>query len=190
MSKKYDFEFKLKIVEEYLSGGGGIDYLTAKYSLTSSYMLRTWITAYKTHGSEGLFRKREKKKYDLQFKFHAVQWYLTTEISYKELAIQLDIPNPSLLCRWVSDFRKYGIDGISDKPKGRPTTMPKGKNLQINEITEPLPSDAKRIKELEEKVLHLEIENAFLKELRRLRLEEEATKKSQGLSAVSEENTD
>ena len=47
-----------------------------------------------------------------------------------------------------------------------------------------------RIKELEEKVLHLEIENAFLKELRRLRLEEEAMKKSQELSAVSEENTD
>ena len=45
-------------------------------------------------------------------------------------------------------------------------------------------------KELEQKLLHLEIENAFLKELRRLRLEEEATKSSQGLSAVSEENTD
>ena len=190
MSKKYDFEFKLKIVEEYLSGGGGINYLTAKYSLTSSYMLRTWITAYKTHGSEGLFRKREKKKYDLQFKLHAVQWYLTTEISYKELAIQLDIPNPSLLCRWVSNFRKYGIDGISDKPKGRPTAMPKKKDSPTKEIAETASSYSERIKELEQKLLHLEIENAFLKELRRLRLEEEATKSSQGLSAVSEENTD
>jgi len=57
--------------------------------------------------------------------------------------------------------------------------MPKKKDLQINETTKTVSSDTERIKELEEKVLHLEIENAFLKELRRLRLEEEAKKKSQ-----------
>ena len=64
------------------------------------------------------------------------------------------------------------------------------KELPVANSIEHESSDAKRIKELEEKVLHLEIENAFLKELRRLRLEEEAMKKSQELSAVSEENTD
>ena len=68
--------------------------------------------------------------------------------------------------------------------------MPKKKELPKINSVEHVSSDAKRIKELEEKVLHLEIENAFLKELRRLRLEEEAKKRSQELSAVSEENTD
>ena len=126
----------------------------------------------------------------MQFKLNAVQLYLTTEISYKELALQLDIPSPSLLCRWVSDFRKYGTSGISDKPRGRPSVMPKKKEIQKTETVGSVSSDAERIKELEEKVLHLEIENAFLKELRRLRLEEETKKKSQELSAVSEKNTD
>ena len=46
-----------------------------------------------------------------------------------------------------------------------------------------------RKKELEEELLKLRIENAYLKELRRLRLEEEM-KRSQESSAVSEENTD
>ena len=68
--------------------------------------------------------------------------------------------------------------------------MPKKKEIQKTETVGSVSSDAERIKELEEKVLHLEIENAFLKELRRLRLEEETKKKSQELSAVSEKNTD
>ena len=190
MSKKYDFEFKLKVVEEYLSGNGGLECLSAKYSLTSHTLLKRWVAASKKHGAQGLLRSREKKKYDLQFKLDAVQWYLTTEISYDELAQQLDVSNPSLLCQWVSNFRKYGIDGISDKPKGRPSAMPKKKELLNTNPMEHASSDAKLIKELEEKVLYLEIENAFLKELRRLRLEEEARKRSQELFAVSEENTD
>ena len=67
--------------------------------------------------------------------------------------------------------------------------LPKKKELSKGKCVEAASSDAARIKELEEKVLHLEIENAFLKELRRLRLEEEM-KRSQESSAVSEENTD
>ena len=190
MSKKYDYEFKMKIVKEYLDGGGGFSYLTKKYSLTSQYLLETWVAIYRREGAEGLFRKRVHKKYDLQFKLDAVEWYLKTEISYQELATKLGVPNPSLLCQWVSKFRKYGIAGISEKPKGRPSAMPKKKELPEANCVEHISSNAKRIKELEEKVLHLEIENAFLKELRRLRLEEEAKKKSQESSAVSEENTD
>ena len=190
MSKKYSFEFKLKVVQEYLTGYGGSLYLTKKYNISSHSLLQKWIAQYNKYGPEGLMRKRGNQKYDLQFKLNAVQWYLTTEISYQELALLLDISNPAVLCRWVLDFRKYGVDGISDKPRGRPSKMTRKKEMIKTEPTEPVPYDAARIKELEEKVLHLEIENAFLKELRRLRLEEEAMKKSQELSAVSEENTD
>ena len=190
MSKKYSFEFKLKVVEEYIAGKGGYIYLTSKYSLSSKTLLETWVAQYKKYGPAGLNRKRANQKYDLQFKLNAAQLYLTTEISYQELAMQLDIPNPSILCIWVNAFRKNGIKGISDKPIGRPSTMPKKKELSKAKCVETISSDAARIKELEEKVLHLEIENAFLKELRRLRLEEEAMRRSQELSAVSEKNTD
>ena len=189
MSKKYSFEFKLKVVQEYLTGYGGSLYLTKKYNISSHSLLQKWIAQYNKYGPEGLMRKRGNQKYDLQFKLNAVQWYLTTEISYQELALRLDISNPAMLCRWGADFRKYGMDGISDKPRGRPSKMPKKKELSKGKCVEAASSDAARIKELEEKVLHLEIENAFLKELRRLRLEEEM-KRSQESSAVSEENTD
>ena len=51
-------------------------------------------------------------------------------------------------------------------------------------------TDAERIKQLEEKILKLRIQNAYLKELRRLRLEEEALlKKRRESSTSSEENS-
>ena len=52
-------------------------------------------------------------------------------------------------------------------------------------------TSAEHVKELEDELLKLRIENAFLKELRRLRLEEEALlKKQRESSTASEENSD
>ena len=54
----------------------------------------------------------------------------------------------------------------------------------------PVDTSAERIKQLEDELLKLRIENAYLKELRRLRLEEEALlKKQRESSAASEENS-
>ena len=51
-------------------------------------------------------------------------------------------------------------------------------------------TSAEHIKELEDELLKLRIENAYLKELRRLRLEEEALlKKQRESSTVSEDNS-
>lgn len=190
MSKKYSFEFKLQLVQEYLSGGGGYGYLSRKYCLPHDSILKQWVARYRQFGEKGLWRNKGKQKYSFQFKYDAVQWYLTTEISYRDLAKQLQLPNPSLIVQWVSAFRKSGLEGLSDKPKGRPSKVPKDKIKPAETETIITPTEKERLKELEEENLKLKIELAFLKELRRLRLEEEATKKSQELSAVSEKNTD
>ena len=48
----------------------------------------------------------------------------------------------------------------------------------------------KQMKQLEDELLKLKIKNAYLKELRRLRLEEETLlKKQRGSSTASEENS-
>ena len=51
-------------------------------------------------------------------------------------------------------------------------------------------TSAEHVKELEDELLKLRVENAYLKELRRLRLEEEALlKKQRELSTVSEDSS-
>ena len=52
-------------------------------------------------------------------------------------------------------------------------------------------TNTEHVKELEDELLKLRIENAYLKELRRLRLEEETLlKKQRESSTASEENSD
>ena len=81
---KYNYEFKKKVVTEYLNGEGGYEYLSAKHGIPSQTVLRRWISAYKEFGDEGLKRSRENKKYSFEFKLHVVELYLTTEVSYQE----------------------------------------------------------------------------------------------------------
>lgn len=51
-------------------------------------------------------------------------------------------------------------------------------------------TSAEHVRELEDELLKLRIENAFLKELRRLRLEDEAkTRERRGSSTVSEDDS-
>ena len=55
----------------------------------------------------------------------------------------------------------------------------------------PIDTSAEHIKELEDEILKLRIENAYLKELRRLRLEEEdLLKKRRESYTVSEDHSD
>lgn len=104
---KYSFEFKLKLVQEYLSGEGGYTSLCEKYHIARSPLLR-WVASYRSLGVEGLKRKRKNKAYSPQFKLNAVNLYLTSEKSYQELATELKMSNPSLVTRWVQDYRKKG----------------------------------------------------------------------------------
>lgn len=76
---KYNFEFKIKIVQKYLDGAGGYAYLTKKYGVSSESQLINWVNAYKEFGEEGLFRKRQHQKYSVQFKLDAIELYQTSE---------------------------------------------------------------------------------------------------------------
>lgn len=189
---KYSYEFKKKVVQAYLNGEGSYDYLSNKYGIPSSSKPKIWVAAYKEFGNEGLMRSRGNNNYSFQFKLSVVELYLSSEVSYQELALSQGINNPSLIARWVNDFRIAGPDALRPKKKGRKKTlnMRKSKNPSASNEEKPVDTSAEHIKELEDENLKLRIENAYLKELRRLRLEEEALlKKQRESSTVSEDSS-
>ena len=189
---KYSFEFKKKVVLEYLDGKGGVDYLSKKYGFGSNSQIRKWINAYKEFGDEGLMRSRKKAKYSFEKKLSIVELYLSSEISYQDLAIQEGINNPSMICNWVTLFRAAGPDALKPRKKGRKRKLDKPKiDNKAQEAEEKIVgTSAEYVKELEDELLKLRIENAFLKELRRLRLEDEAKMRERhSSSTVSEENS-
>ncbi len=116
---KYSFEFKKKIVQAYLSNNGSYGYLANKYGIPDSGPIKRWVTAYKEYGSDGLLRSRKNETYSFDFKLHVVELYLTTEVSYQELALSLGMNNPPLITKWVNDFRIAGPDALKPKRKGR-----------------------------------------------------------------------
>lgn len=172
---KYSLEFKLKLVEEYLRGEGGYKYICNKHSVSSARVLQRWVAAYNTLGNDGLMRSRKNQTYTFEFKLNVVELYLTTEVSYQDLALRFKIKNPAMLCKWVNDYRIVGPDALKPKTKGRPTKMSKPSPKQPKEKSNKSKSDY--LEQLEEENLKLRIENAYLKELRRLRLEGKTLKK-------------
>lgn len=190
---KYSYELKKKIVDEYLDGGGGKRFLAKKYGIPSADKVMQWVKSYQEFGDKGLMRSRKKEIYSFEYKLHVVELYLSSEVSYQELALSLGMNNPYLITKWVNDFRIAGPDALRPKKKGRKKTL-KNRVMKIvpteNTNTTSVDTSIEHIKELEDELLKLRIENAYLKELRRLRLEEEALlKKKRESSTVSEESS-
>ena len=176
---KYSFEFKKKVVMSYLRGSGGYETIARQYGIASHNQVKKWVLSYQRYGDDGLLRSRQSKKYTFEYKLHVVELYLSSEVSYQELALQEGINNPNMLVKWVNDFRVAGPDALKPKKKGRRKSLnskDNAKRITSNE-TISIDTSAEHVKQLEDELLKLRIENAFLKELRRLRLEEEAKMK-------------
>lgn len=189
---KYSFEFKKKVVLAYLNGEGGYRYLSKTYGIPAKRNIEQWVHNYQTFGNEGLLRSRKNNIYSFEKKLSVVELYLSSEISYQDLALQEGITNPSLIVNWVNRFHAAGPDALKPRKKGRKKTLDKSDNTTQNKALEETSVDtsAEHVRELEDELLKLRIENAFLKELRRLCLEDEAkTREQLGLSAVSEDDS-
>lgn len=152
---KYSFEFKKKVVLEYINGEGGTQYLSTKYGLGSNSQLRKWLAAYKEFGDEGLKRSRKKENYSFEKKLSVVELYLSSEISYQDLALQEGITNPSMIVNQVNRFRVAGPDALRPRKKGRKKTLNTSDDNTQNKLVEESSVDtsAEHVKELEEELL-------------------------------------
>ena len=190
---KYSFEFKKNVVLAYINGEGGYGYLSKTYGVPAQRNIEQWVHNYQTFGDKGLQRSRKNDIYSFEKKLSVVELYLSSEISYQDLALQEGITNPSMIANWVNRFRTAGPDALRPHKKGRKKILDKSdKDPKIVPAEESfVDTCAEHVKELEDELLKLRIENAFLKELRRLRLEDEAKmRERQESSAASEDSSD
>jgi transposase len=107
------------------------------------------------------------KHYAIAFKLQVLQPILKGKMSIREAARFYNIPSDTLVGTWLKRFEKSGIKGlIPYKPSGRLPMKPKYARMPPPPKTE---EDRLRLR-----ILQLEAEVAYLKELRKLRLQEEA----------------
>ena len=190
---KYNYEFKRKLVDEYIKGKTSYRQLEEKYGVNKPQIIK-WVNNFKEFGDEGLKRSRNNREYSVEFKLEAITRYETTELSYQQLALELGMTNYSLIANWRRKYKENGIDGLRSKKVGRPM---KGKinktqdsahlkqNTMSLETREQLEN---RIKELEAENRKLTIQKKFWEQLRSLE-REEAMNKRQGSHPNSDKNT-
>ena len=166
--------------------------ISRKYGMSTNSQLLKWVAAYKAFGDNGLKRSCSQKIYSFKEKLSVVESYSTNEISYQELAIRVGINNPSMIARWVNEFKIAGPDASRSHKKDRKKTLSQSKTKKIeNQVHQPMVDvSVEHVQKLEDENLKLRIENAFLKELRRLRLEDKSKMRElRKSSPVSEDHS-
>lgn len=171
---KYTQEFKLEVVQFYLTRGCGYRFAANKFKVKHD-TVRLWIENYQQYGLDGLKVLTSKATYTPEFKLQAVQLVLEGKTIH-EVRRLLNVSNRSIIRNWLSSYQKHGIDGLKAKPRGpigkkQPTSMPKIHKQQ------PTKDDKnKSQQELIEEIAYLRAENALLKKRNALGLGERTQK--------------
>ena len=161
---KYNLEFKLKVVKEYLEGNIGYASFAKKYNISNKSIIQIRVETFKNQGYEGLEVSRRNNIYSLDFKLNVVNLYLTGEMSYQSLANELKINNPSMITRWVKEFREEGIEGLKPKKRGRPSNMPStDKNEKIKNKSNKTKEELSELEKLRKENYYLQMEVEILK---------------------------
>ncbi|MFV5693002.1 transposase [Flavobacterium sp. LT1R49] len=165
---KYNYEFKLRCVEEVLRKPRSVNSVAYENSIASSNLNR-WIKFYIEFGNEGLSPRQKNKNYSVNFKLKVLQAIENKSISLSKACLTFNIPRESTITSWQRKYEIEGITGLQLKPKGRPVTM-----------------NFKRKKRKTDKTLTREEE--LLRELEYLRAENEILKKYNALVQAEQAN--
>ena len=126
---KYDEQFKLSVVQQYLDNHGGYKALAKQHRLDHE-MVRRWVKWYQAYGVEA-FRKKFSH-YSAEFKLSVLQHMWDNELSYGQVAVQFDIRSPGALGIWERSYRSGGLEGLQPRSRGRPKAMPGRQQNQKN----------------------------------------------------------
>lgn len=167
---KYSQEFKLKVVQYYLSNQGG-QKATASYFNIDHSTVRKWVTTYEIYGEQGLLKQVSRSTYSVGFKQEVVLCIINEGLSSREIVKRFRLKERHLAVQWLRQYESCGIEGLKPKPRGRPKglSMPKPSNVEHSKTDRD-----KTQEELLEELAYLRAEVAFLKKRRALRLKQEA----------------
>ena len=163
---KYNYEFKLRCVEEVLNKSRSIKSVAREERLNESN-LRLWIGFYNKYGREGLV-PRQNQSYTLDFKGKVLDVINNKFLSLNEACLEFNIPSNSIIITWQKSYDRYGSTGLLAKPRGRPKVMTYKRAKKKSSI--PLTREEELLMENES----LRAENELLKKLQALIQAEEA----------------
>jgi transposase-like protein len=164
-NSSYTKEFKIKAVEDYLSGGGSQVDICNKYQIPSHNTLQKWIAKYNDLKElEDYIPKPEvytkmayRKKTTQAEREEIVKYCIEHNKDYKNTAAVYDV-SYSQVYGWVQKYLKNGNDALTDK---------RGKRKEESELTE-VEKLQRQNKILEARIRELEMEAVLLKKVQEI----------------------
>lgn len=116
----YGREFKLQCAEEYLSGEGSLDNITAKYNLPAKEMLRRWVMRYNANRElkdydpkREVYMAQARRKTTLAERKEITEHCIARDKDYKGTAALYDV-SCNQVYAWVRKYLASGESGLED----------------------------------------------------------------------------
>jgi transposase-like protein len=114
---KYSQDFKLEVINHYLSGREGFIATAKRYGVKFTYV-RKWVHAFKLHGQKSL--TKTYTHHPSTFKLSVLKAMEHDQLSINQTAARFNIAAPSTIAVWQRLYNEGGITALEPKPKGRP----------------------------------------------------------------------
>jgi transposase len=118
---KYNYDFKLRCVKQVLNHHQTVDAVSKLYGCHHT-TLHDWIRFYDKYGKKGLL-PRKNKVYSLPFKLKVVEAIDKDLLSFSQACLEFNIPTKSVIMNWYRNYKKEGVIGLNNKPRGKPKSM-------------------------------------------------------------------
>lgn len=166
-NKSYSKEFKLQVVNDYLSGRGSHLTIASKYNISSVNMVSRWVKLYnsgeeiKDYDPKAEVYTMKARRTTFEERLEIVKFILDHDMDYKLAAEKYLLPY-SLMYQWTQKYLKQGVESLKYQKKG-----PKPKDL----IPEDLSEKDKLLREnelLRRQLEYAKLENQVLKKKEQL----------------------
>lgn len=120
-NKKYSKEFKTLCVEKVLHGEGSIAEITFKNGITSTHVLRAWISRYNANRElkdydpkREVYMAEARRKPTIEERKEIVKYCIEHNRDYKSTASIYDV-SYNQVYSWVKKYDANGEEGLTDK---------------------------------------------------------------------------
>ena len=153
---KYSNEFKLEVVKYYLDEQHSYTECMKKFNIPSTSIIRQWVNKYKNHGISGLL-KQLNSNYDGNFKQNVVEYMHTNHLSATKTSNYFNLGNANVVLKWERIYYEEGPQALYAERCGKSKIMGSKNNKNVNEN-----------EDLLKEVQRLRMENEYLKKLNAL----------------------
>ena len=156
---KYSSEFKLEVVNYYLSNYISYDDVAKHFEMPNASPIKRWVNKYKKHGGKALL-KNPKSSYDGNFKQSVVEYMHSNHLSLNETATHFNLSSDVIVGKWERIYYEEGPQALYEERRGRSKNMSsKSRKKELSkEVEEDLIAENQRLR----------MENAYLKKLQAL----------------------